>query len=327
MNSDYSTQVSVIVLLYNSSFDTIQETLLSILNQKDIVQQIIVADDGSKVDYFKEVDKLFKERNFTNYKFSKNKINQGTCINYYNALLKANGEYVKPLSPGDYLYNETTLIDWYNFVKENEIKISFGKAIYFVRINEKVQVIVRKCTQPALSSFYKIENYKRNAAIIDNLILCDCVLGASYFCQTKILLEYISEILGKIRLCEDFAYRLMLLDGFKIIYYDSPVIYYSFGSGVTHKKDSKGINVLYYDEIAFDLLLKDRVSNSSIGNKVKIYVNRKSSNRHINRLLSFLIFPKAFWYRIKRVYCIIRGKTQTGNEINEKFIKSLGVNI
>ena len=73
----YQYQVSVIVCTYNSKWEKLKSTLLSILSQRDISFEIIIADDGSEIQcldrakkYFEKSDSLIKKFN-RKFKFSK----------------------------------------------------------------------------------------------------------------------------------------------------------------------------------------------------------------------------------------------------------------
>ena len=50
--------ISVVVLTYNSAFDDIKQTILSIVKQKDITFELIIADDGSKENHFEKIKEL-----------------------------------------------------------------------------------------------------------------------------------------------------------------------------------------------------------------------------------------------------------------------------
>ena len=93
--------VSVVVLTYNPVMEKLKSTLLSVLNQKNVEIQIIISDDGSKIDFRKEIEELFFEFNFTHYKLFLNKENVGTIENYYFALEKTDSLLIKGISPGD----------------------------------------------------------------------------------------------------------------------------------------------------------------------------------------------------------------------------------
>ena len=50
--------VSVVIVTYNSKWESIRMTILSILKQKNISMQIVIADDCSRKIYDDEINKL-----------------------------------------------------------------------------------------------------------------------------------------------------------------------------------------------------------------------------------------------------------------------------
>lgn len=313
--------VSIVIAQYNPNFSSVIKTIKSVIKQKKIKMEVIIADDGSKIDYFCEIEEYFINHNFRDYKFSKCENNFGTCININKAVDIANGEYIKLISPGDYLYDENTLSDWYSFCKKNSVLISYGSAVYYHIIDGKMKVFEKRSTQPTLNYLYRLGNNNFSGKIIDNIVLCDCILGASYFCERKILKEYLSEICGKIKFCEDFSYRLMLLDGQQIVWYNRPVIYYSYGDGISSKSDKNGNPLLRSDEIAFDMVISKRKMNTEISRRVQKYCRNKYANRVKSRLLSFIYFPEALLYRIIRLYLKWFGKAKSCCTLNEEFVE------
>ena len=183
--------ISVVVLTYNSNFEDLKKTILSIIKQKNISFEIIVADDGSNKDYFDKIKEIFEEHSFVHYQLIKSEKNCGTCQNFYNALEKAKGEYVKPISPQDFLYDANTLCAWYNFMKINNIQVSFGNAIYYMKKDNFMHVFQKSSTQPTHKKLYELNNNYYYRVLIDNLVLNDCVLGATYLCNKDILKKYL----------------------------------------------------------------------------------------------------------------------------------------
>lgn len=312
--------VSVIIAQYKPDFNSLVKTIRSVIGQKKVSVQIIIADDGSEQDYFDKTEEYLKAHNFNDYKFSKCETNCGTCINFKNAVAIAEGEYIKPISPGDYLYDENTLYNWITFCKNNNVLISYGIPVYYKYIDNELIAFEKKLTQPALNYLYKINNENFSGRVLDNIVLCDCILGASYLCENRIFKKYITEISGTIRFCEDFSYRLMLLDGESIIWYDKAVIYYRYGEGISNKKDIGGNPLLRQDEIAFDKLLAEREMKTDIGDNIQKYMRKKSNNRIKNRLMSFVLFPKALIYRVIRFYFKCTGQSKSYCVLNRKFV-------
>ena len=89
---EYSYSVSVVVVTYNPSWDKEKETLDSILKQKGISIEIIIADDGSKENNFSLVKEYFEKNEFNDYKLVFNPVNKGTVYNTYSGLLADEGK-------------------------------------------------------------------------------------------------------------------------------------------------------------------------------------------------------------------------------------------
>ena len=318
--------ISVVILTYNSRLEDIKKTIISGLNQKGINFEIIIADDGSKINYFEEIKQIFDNFSFEHYKLLGNEQNNGTCENLYKAVQISQGEYVKPISPQDFLYNENTLINWYKYIKENDIKVSFGKAVYYISNKfDNISIIQRNSAQPANLKIYKKSNYKEKQILIDNLILNDCILGASYICERVLLKKYLKEIIGKIKLCEDFSYRIMLLDSIPIYFFDNPVVYYCFGTGVSSKKNKNGKSYLSKDEEAFKRIVSKMEYNDKLKKKIIKFYNYNFDNKYINRIMSFVFFPYALYLLLKIKFLIIIGSIKTTEECDYDFLKLIGV--
>ena len=129
-------KMTVLVLQYNPKFDDLIITLRSIIRQTGTTYQIVITDDGSVNDYFKETESWFKENGFTEYVLVKNEINQGTVKNICAGLEKASGKYVKLISPGDSLYCDSTVETVVYEMEKNQAIFAFGKLAFYSLDNE-----------------------------------------------------------------------------------------------------------------------------------------------------------------------------------------------
>ena len=100
--SDFS--VSVILCTYNPDWRKLKATLLSAAMQEDIDFEIVLTDDGSGEDHFREAAALLDSRGFSDYRIVKNKTNVGTVRNLLGAARQARGEYIAAISPGGYAF-------------------------------------------------------------------------------------------------------------------------------------------------------------------------------------------------------------------------------
>ena len=248
--------VSVVVLTYNSDYQKTIKTINSVLNQKNCSFEILIADDGSKNNNFKELENYLKSVNFSDYKLIGDGINRGTYSNLFNALKLAKGKYIKPISPGDYLYNDETLSSLYLYSIKNNAKVSFGDAVYYYQ-DENLKYY------PNRHHPYFLRPYiKQNSKKIRNnyLISRDAILGAALFYEYDSLLEILNILNGKVKYCEDSTINIMAAKNMTISYLNKSVIFYESDSGISANKKGKWYNLIKEDNrIVFQYLLENKL--------------------------------------------------------------------
>ena len=195
----------------------------------------------------------------------------------------------------------------------------------YIKKDNSFFLMQRQSTQPTHKELYNIEGYNKEKILIDNLILNDCILGAAYICEKEILKKYLKKIIGKIKLCEDFSYRIMLLDDINIYLYNQPVIYYCYGTGISSKKKKDGKSILSDDEIAFRNIISKMEYKTKIKKKIANFLNNNFNNRYINRIISFLYFPKAINLLLKTKIMKKNGKSKTITTYDKEFLNSINI--
>lgn len=226
--------VSIVVLTYNPRTSKLIGTLKTIIAQKDINMQIVVADDGSKVFPRKEIDELFVQTGFTDFAYSINEENVGTVMNCYNALSCCEGKYIKHISPGDELRSPDTMDRWLSAVTAADAAWSFGEVDFYREGTDKEPV--DKPRRPLVVSSYKKGN---TAECRKNYVLYnDLCIGAATMVRKDILEKYLKKITGKVKYGEDNIYRLMMADGVCPLYFEDSVVYYEYGDGISTSDDS-----------------------------------------------------------------------------------------
>lgn len=295
----YKYDVTILVASYNPEWYALKRTLCSVLNQKKVSYQIVIADDGSKTNFHNEVIDLFDKYKFNDYEFLASETNNGTCINIYNGLLKSDGEYVKTIGPGDCLYEKTTLLDWVNFAKQKDADICFGDAIFFSKNENKTEEIISKRRYPQNVTPYLKENYSIKEGIYNYVLLGDVVWGSNLLTKTEIMLIYLQRIIGKIIYAEDMIYRMMIADGKKISYYRKNVIWYEYGSGISTSNDCKWNDIISNERIISNNMIAK--SNVYYGlDKIKFgYVLNCLSNKKTN-WIKYIIYPMLIIYKIRK---------------------------
>lgn len=314
--------VSVIVCTYNPDYEKLFKTVKSILYQKYINFEIIIADDGSQDNYFNKIENLFDEINYLDYQLIGDGNNRGTVKNIYNAIKKANGKYIKLISPGDYLYKEDILSRWIKFMNEQKAKISFGNAVYYSDINGKYEIIQRPNAPRFLMIYHNHYIYKK--MIKYHYILCqDLILGASTLMDKHIGIKYLREIIGKVRYAEDNIYSLMVVDGIKIFHYPDVVIWYEYGTGISTNKEESWKKIIRSEYRTTIGIVYKRIKNnpSYFDKKLKryIYIFRMESSINKKRILKHLLFPSlVIWKGIRTI-----AETKTQQYADWTFFKKL----
>lgn len=223
-------EISVIMATYNPSWEKCVFTLDSILGQKGICFELIVADDGSKDNLFERFNSYLKEKGFSDYKLIPHEKNQGTVRNFYDAISIAKGEYIKLISPGDALFNDTTLEKWLLELKSSGKRWSFGEAVYY-QYDEDKPVVIQGPAFPRIIDCYTLKDELR--CRWNYVVLEDVALGAALLCEKKPFLYYLKDFLGISKYAEDVVLNAMMYDGYLPYYYNSNVVFYEYGIGVS----------------------------------------------------------------------------------------------
>ena len=243
--TEYAYDVSVVVLTYNGLMPKIQETLHSILMQKDVRWQLIVADDGSRENHFEEISAFLTAEGITEYLLLSAEKNQGTVRNALQAARRAEGEYIKLISPGDSLHGSDCLSSWLKAVRSAGTSWSFSDAIYYREENgEKtaLQAVARPVmTKPYLRN--QINKMRWAYAVVG-----DVAVGAAILCRTDCMRTYLERIEGKVIYAEDYIYKLMMFDGVVGTYYPRQTVLYECASGI-----SSSSNDVWTDRLDHDL--------------------------------------------------------------------------
>lgn len=260
-------KVSFLVLTYNSLYEKLIKTIKSILEQKDIDFEILICDDGSNVNYSNELSNFFKEINFINYTLIMNTNNQGTVKNILSGIQQAKGDIIKLLSPGDYLFSDTTTSNFLIFFKKHNPDILFGKCIHYNQYG-----IYKNKNRPKLLTPYKKNDYKK---IKHNYLFTrDLIIGASVFYKKEILEEYLKKISPTIKYSEDSLINYYLCEKNKLNFLDIPVIYYEIGDGISTSNSSKWTRILSTEvNLLFEELYEKKLISKFI------YINQKNSNK------------------------------------------------
>lgn len=299
-----SALVTVCVLTYNPDWSKLKNTLCSIICQKNVDFDIVISDDGSTIDCFDQVEMFFFKNGFNSFKLVKNVENQGTVKNTILALQHTESKYVKLISPGDFLYDENVLSEFYKFAEQNPAAVYFGNAVYYsVLDNNQIKLYDDKYNPQNLVPWIKGDylNIRRNYLYYE-----DYIVGASFFCNREIFNEYVKRLYN-VRYAEDFSIVWMIAARQKVLYFDKPFIFYEYGCGISTNSESILSERLHEDNIkGIELIYKNKDMS-----KLE-YMLRISENRIIKLFCILVLDPKHVFLRFKKTNVInyIKNKSE-----------------
>ncbi|MBR5401585.1 MAG: glycosyltransferase [Treponema sp.] len=242
--------ITVLLLTYNSSWIKTKQTLLSIIEQENVLLEIIVSDDGSQENNFTNIQSFFSKHNFNNFKLVNNQKNQGTVKNILSGLQVASGEYVKPISPGDFFYSKDSLQKAVSFIQKdnNSASAYFGKSAYYSQCNNTVLLDEEKSNPIDIRPYLinDTQEIKRNY-----FIRLDTILGASVIYKRDSFVNHLSYLSEFVTFAEDYSLISLLAnnetiklltdeknDPFYFIWYESD-------TGISTQKQSKWHTILF----------------------------------------------------------------------------------
>lgn len=253
--------VSVIFAMYNPQWDKILCTLNSIIVQKKVRFEIVFCDDASKIDLSSEIEEYLVNKGFSDYKFVRHKENVGTVNNLYDGILECEGKYCVGTSPGDMIYDDSTVSDFFDFCEKNDLSICFGNAVYY-NVDSKPTIINNILNQPQDPTLF--ENQSINEKLIA-LFFNIWINGTTYFRRTDVAKNLIGEIKDIVKYVEDTPSSLLALaKGIDIRYFDRKISWYEYGTGISTNKISKWDEVMKKDIKAAYNYLKTEYPNNNV---------------------------------------------------------------
>ena len=322
-------EITVILASYNPDPKKLFKTIDSVIGQRNVLLQLIVCDDGSRDNMFGVVREYLDDKGFSDYKLIPSEKNNGTIINFNNGLSASEGKYIKGISPGDYLYDPDELRKWIDFMERGGYGLSFGHPVCY-RYEDGVPKIVKRGRDiPAIANIYDADRksvLQREIRKIDWLVCRDSILGCLVLCRRDLCLQYIKEIVNKLKFAEDHMYRLMLLDNIQMIHYDAPVVYYEYGDGVS-TSPKKRKKYLYNDEMAFLEILKSGSRKDRFIRKYCSLIKYGSMDFYGKRRQFFavLFFPISLPWKIYKLIYRKLGKSRPYEDTAETLETKIGL--
>ena len=240
-------QVSVVVLTYNPDNRKLRQTLAAAAAQKEVSFEILISDDGSARKDFTFLPEYMQSLGVENYRLLEHRENRGTVESCLSAVKEAAGQYVFLTSPGDYLFDEYVLRDLCAFADKQNAKLCFGNAVFYNAEDGKPQ-LTQKFGAPRNPSFYAPDAPEDLAKL--SFFGGNCVIGASYFRDTKLLLSTLEQLRGESKYTEDNpSTAFAMAEGHRLYYCDRNVVWYEDGTGVSTGASEKWAKLLHEDAL------------------------------------------------------------------------------
>lgn len=293
-------EVSVIVITYNQKLSKLIKTLDSIVIQEGISFEIIICDDGSKVQYEKEIKDYFSSKNFRRYTLILHDHNEGTVSNYLSGLNVAKGEYSKLISPGDYFSEKGILANWIKYMKDNDAAWSFSDAYYYRCYNEKSCFIRKRAMPQILRPYIKLD---KSRCAWNYLVIQEVANGSAILGKKNIQLDFCRNIQKRgIKYCEDYIYRLMMLYGIIGYYYPEPSVCYEYGTGVSTSEKRMWMMKISEDWDKFIHSLKDEKNlTDSQSQMVDALIICSNNNKFLKLFVRGKLIHWIKWYFCPRL--------------------------
>ena len=302
MHKDYCNKygtlpdVTVLVATYNSDSVRTYSTIESVLAQEGCSIQLVVADDGSDNNHFSTIGRILAKREFDNFKLISSTENRGTVDNILNAMQYVRAPIVRTIGPGDYLYGRTSLSKMVHAMQYSGSAVCFGSSIHY---SEKNGFHILPGRIPVLLKPYTKNPVDNSLAKRYQIRYADYILGAASAYNSAIFERCLRRLSGYVRLCEDYAARMMLADGEKISVVNDYVVWYEADVGTSNSTSTIGHSWTEKDQVAQGELFKRLYpDDSDVAMMAKYEKCRENGASNLRKLLCD---PVRAFFRIKRL--------------------------
>ena len=274
-------EVSIIILSYNPDYNKFIGSIRAALRQQNVSFEIIIADDGSKEDFFPKIKEFFQRISFADYRLIKNKNNVGTVCNCLSAIKKSRAEYVFINSPGDFLFDPNTLRDFYRFAKNMHADVCFGDYIPYYCCENTIKYDEYILPKNTMVYDKGIKNYKIS------FLMGDGICGASYFRSKKFAMMSFQYIAKHSKYVEDgTTTAFALVNNIPVHYYNRTIVWYEYGNGISTCQNDKWNTIIETDFAkTYQALLIDYPTDRVL--KAALFYIKNKSTRYWTKLFIF----------------------------------------
>lgn len=290
--------LSIIVLLYNANPVKLERTIRSIIDQQSLNFEIILTDDGSQVNPNDMISSIFDKYHYTNYTVNINDQNVGTVKNILSALKLAKGKYIYLISPGDMIFDSTTMKDFFEFAENNQSLVCFGDYLNYnydgsnINTIEGIPFPPRPYIYEPPYTFFESKVYA---------LLSGNILGPTFFREKNYAIKYFTLTSQSAKYAEDnTSIVFSLADNIPIQHYKRNICWYELGTGISTNGSSKWQELINQDftntyTLAKQTHPRDRIIDAAYIKRTK----SQSKNKFICLLWLFIKHPFIFLTRAK----------------------------
>lgn len=289
-------EITTIVTTYNADWEQLKKTVLSAIRQRNVIQQIIISDDGSDNNYFCKLKELFKKYSFDNYILLDAQKNEGTCRNLYKALLKTQSQFFKAIAPGDYYFSDDILYKWLNKAVLLDSDVCFGETVCYQNLDTLKAVCIERAPQNV--NIYD-SSYEIKSAYLNYLFLDDAIFGCSILLKTDLMEKYLKNALCFLKYAEDMVYRIMIVDGIKVVHFNEPVVWYDYGTGISTNGSIRWAKIIDQEKKE---TVKYIIHNNKLKGfaKVRLEIGLNIIYGNKSKWLKYMIYPELIYWKIKK---------------------------
>ena len=278
--------VTVLLLVYNGDLVKIRKTLDSVLAQREVRMQLVVADDGSKDNHLEEWHAMLREAGFADYTLVMNEANGGTVRNICSGLEAAEGRYTKLISPGDLLADPLVMRDWVRLMDREKAEWSFSDAVYYQAESGQDRTVRAPAQPQDLSPYRRRDAWGMRWAY---LAWHDLALGAAVLSTTAVIRRACARIRDAgVRYAEDNMWRLLMFEGITPVYFPRAAVRYECAVGISASDVWK--KRLLDDWAAADRLMREMPSPDAAQQKLLRALWPEGRLAEAVRVRGFLLF-------------------------------------
>lgn len=231
---------TVLVLTYNPEKTALFRTLYSIISQRDVSFEIVISDDGSASFDIEGIEGYLNGHGFTDYRICMNTPNRGTVSNVLAGVKASSGQFIKLISPGDFLYDINTLSRIQKTLEETSAAMIFGKAVHYYLADGRVNI--KNVNFPHDLDVYRQSD--REKIRFNYIFHRDYILGASFVVEKALYEKYLPVIEGRLEYEEDACVIPMVCDGIIPVFMDDFIVWYESDSGISNDTNSRWTEIL-----------------------------------------------------------------------------------